>query len=331
MRTALLHSLIALSTLLLAATPTGGGDDLSTLKGEIRIDGSSTVFPLSEAITEDFSKQARGVRATVGVSGTGGGFKRFCKGEIDACNASRPITKSEREACAQSGIEFIELPLAFDGLCVVVHPRNDWVKSLSVEQLRRIYGTKDTARTWKDLDPSWPDRPIKVYSPGTDSGTFDYFREVTVGKEGTIRPDMSVSEDDNVLVKGVEGETDAIGYFGFAYFKENSKLLRAVPIDGGKGAVAPSDATILDGTYAPLSRPLFVYVNRKSADRPEVTAFVGFAVSHAAELATEVGYTALPGTVGSVVQRNWASRRTGTQFLDAAGERVKGRLAEVYR
>ena len=330
MHRAILSSFLTLACALGFAAAERADEDLSKLKGEIKVDGSSTVYPLSEAITEDFSKQARGVRATVGVSGTGGGFKRFCKGEIDACNASRPITKAEREACEKAGIEFIELPIAFDGLCIAVHPKNDWVKSLTVDQVRRIYSAKDTVRTWKQLDPAWPDRPIKVYSPGTDSGTFDYFREVTVGKDGTIRPDMSVSEDDNVLVKGVEGDIDAIGYFGFAYYKENSKLLRAVAIDGGKGPVVPSDATILDGSYAPFSRPLFLYVNRKSADRSEVAGFVGYAIDHAAELAAEVGYTPLPKETGSVVARNWASRRVGTQFLDASGERVKGRLAEVY-
>jgi phosphate transport system substrate-binding protein len=331
MRRALRPTLVPIAALLLSAGMPTPDEDPSKLKGQIRIDGSSTVYPLSEAIAEEFSKAARGVRVTVGVSGTGGGFKRFCKGEIDACNASRPITKTEREACEKAGIQFIELPVAFDGLCIAVHPRNDWVRALTTDQIRRLYGAKDTARTWKDLDPSWPDRTIKVYSPGTDSGTFDYFREVTVGKDGTIRSDMSVSEDDNVLVKGVEGDIDAIGYFGFSYFKENSKLLRSVPIDGGKGPVTPSDATILDGTYSPFSRPLFVYVNRKSADRPEVAGFVGFAIRNAAELSAEVGYTPLPAAIGSVVESHWSARRVGTQFLDAAGERVTGRLAEVYR
>ena len=222
MTRAILQSVVCLTALLALAGAPSAGDDLSRLKGEVRVDGSSTVYPLSEAITEDFGKEARGVRATVGVSGTGGGFKRFCKGEIDACNASRPITKAEREACAQAGIAFIELPLAFDGLCIAVHPKNDWVKSLTVDQVRRIYSAKDTARTWKELDPSWPDRPIKVYSPGTDSGTFDYFREITVGKEGTIRPDMSVREDDNVLVKGVSDDQYAIGYFGLAYYTDTT-------------------------------------------------------------------------------------------------------------
>jgi len=305
--------------------------DLSELRGRVRIDGSSTVYPISEAVTEEFSRLARRVRATVGVSGTGGGFKRFCKGETDACNASRPITKSEVAACAKAGIEFIELPVAFDGLCVVVHPRNDWVHSLTMDQVRRIYSAKDSARTWRDLDPSWPDRAIRVYSPGTDSSIFDFFREVTVGKDGTIRADMSVSEDDNVLVKGVEGELDAIGYFGFAYYKENAQLLRAVPIDNGRGPVAASDATILDGSYAPLSRPLFVYVNRRSAEQPVTDAFVDFMLAHAAPLAKEVGYTPLPESLGQTVTRNWNARRTGTQLLDAKGDRVKGPLAEVYR
>jgi phosphate transport system substrate-binding protein len=331
MRRAILSMLMPLTALLLVAGGRLIPGDLSALSGQIRVDGSSTVYPISEAIAEEFSKEARKVRVTVGVSGTGGGFKRFCSGEIDACNASRPITKAEREACAKAGIEFIELPVAFDGLCIAVHPRNDWVKSLTLDQIRRLYGAKEPARTWKDLDPAWPDRAIKVYSPGTDSGTFDYFREVTVGKDGTIRSDMSVSEDDNVLVKGVEGDIDAIGYFGFAYYKENSKLLRAVPVDGGKGPVAPSDATILDGTYSPFSRPLFLYVSRKAADRPEVAGFVDFTIRKASDLSAEVGYTPLPPAMGSVVERNWTSRRVGTQFLDAAGERVKGRLADVYR
>jgi phosphate transport system substrate-binding protein len=297
----------------------------------VRIDGSSTVYPLSEAVAEEFSRLTRRVRTTVGVSGTGGGFKRFCKGETDACNASRPITNSEVEACARAGLEFIELPVAFDGLCIVVNPRNDWVRSLTVEQVRRLYSAKDPARTWRDLDPSWPDRPIRVYSPGTDSGTFDFFREVIVGRGGTIRSDMSVSEDDNVLVKGVEGELDSIGYFGFAYFKENAQLLRAVPLDGGKGPVAASDATILDGSYAPLSRPLFVYVNRRAADLPAVNAYVDFMLTHAATLAEEVGYTPLPGALGQAATSVWNARRTGTQMLNARGERVSGPLMEVYR
>ena len=321
---------LALSIAALAAAPRAG-DDLANLKGEIRIDGSSTVYPITEAVTEDFSKAAKGVRATVGVSGTGGGFKRFCKGETDISNASRPITKAEVEACKSTGLEFIELPIAYDGLTIVVNRRNDWAKELSVEQLKRIFGATGTAKTWKDLNPAWPDRAIKVYSPGTDSGTFDYFKEVTVGKDGKIRADMSVSEDDNVLVNGVAGDQDAIGFFGFAYFQENSEKVHAVAIDGGKGAVMPSDRTILDGSYTPYSRPLFIYVNRKSAERPEVQAFVGFYLQQTAELAKSVGYTPLPESVRGTTATNWKARRAGTQFLDASGNKVSGTLANVYK
>jgi phosphate transport system substrate-binding protein len=326
--TALASLLLALTAL--AANPVAG-DDLSTLKGDIRIDGSSTVYPITEAVTEDFSKAAKGVHATVGVSGTGGGFKRFCKGETDISDASRPITKAELDACKSSGIEFIELPVAYDGLTIVVNPGNDWIKTISIEQLKRIFGASNTAKTWKDLDPAWPDRPIKCYSPGTDSGTFDYFREVTVGKDGKIRSDMSVSEDDNVLVTGVAGDRDAIGFFGFAYFTENRAKVRALPVDGGKGAVAPSEATILDGSYAPFSRPLFIYVNRKSADRPEVQGFVDFYLRKAGELVESVGYTPLPKPVYAGATANWKARRTGTQFLDAAGNKVAATLTAVYK
>ena len=323
-------STLLLSLAALAASPIAG-DDLAGLKGDIRIDGSSTVYPITEAVTEDFSKLAKGVHATVGVSGTGGGFKRFCKGETDISDASRPITKAEADTCRSSGIEFVELPVAYDALTIVVNPANDWMKSVSVDQLKRIFGASNTAKTWKDLDSSWPDRPIKCYSPGTDSGTFDYFREVTVGKDGKIRSDMSVSEDDNVLVNGVEGDRDAIGFFGFAYYTENKGKLRAVPVDGGKGAVTPSDATILDGSYSPFSRPLFIYVNRKSADRAEVQAFVDFYLRQATELAKSVGYTPLPAPVQATAAANWKSRRTGTQFLDAAGNKVAGALPSVYK
>ena len=301
------------------------------LKGAVRVDGSSTVFPISEAVAEDFGKTAPAVKVTVAVSGTGGGFKRFCKGETDISNASRPITRSEAAACGDTKIEFIELPIAYDGLCVVVHPSNDWVKHLTVPQLRRIFGSTDTARKWKDLDPTWPDRTIRVFSPGTDSGTYDYFSEVVVGKEGKMRSDMSVSEDDNVLVTGVAGERDAIGFFGYAYARENASRVRAVPVDGGKGPVKASDETITDGTYTPFSRPLFIYVNRASAAMPQVAAFVDFQLGQGADLVKEVGYTPLPASLLDRARTNWKARRTGTQFLDAAGEKRHGPLADLYR
>lgn len=321
----------AVALLCVAASKPQSGSQLATLKGEIRVDGSSTVYPITEAVAEDFSKSAKGVRTTVGVSGTGGGFKRFCKGETDISDASRPITKSEAETCKSANIEFVELPVAYDGLCIAISKQNTWATKLTVEQIKKIYSASGTAKTWKDLDSAWPDRAIKVYSPGTDSGTFDYFKEVTVGKDGKVRSDMSVSEDDNVLVNGVAGDRDAIGYFGFAYYVENKDKLTAVAVDNGKGAVLPADATILDGSYEPFSRPVFIYVNRKSADRPEVGAFVDFYLQQAAALSKEVGYTPLPESIYGTARTNWKARRTGTQFLDAKGDKASGSLANVYK
>jgi phosphate transport system substrate-binding protein len=321
----------AIALLSVAASAPQSGSQLATLKGEIRVDGSSTVYPITEAVAEDFSKAAKGVRTTVGVSGTGGGFKRFCKGETDISDASRPITKTEAETCKSANIEFVELPVAYDGLCIAISKQNTWATKLTVDQIKRIYSASGTAKTWKDLDSAWPDRAIKVYSPGTDSGTFDYFKEVTVGKDGKVRSDMSVSEDDNVLVNGVAGDRDAIGYFGFAYYVENKDKLVAVAVDDGKGAVLPTDATILDGSYEPFSRPVFIYVNRKSADRPEIGAFVDFYLQQAAALSKEVGYTPLPESIYGTARTNWKARRTGTQFLDAKGDKVSGSLANVYK
>jgi phosphate transport system substrate-binding protein len=318
--------LLASAAALLAA----GSQDKATLKGTIKIDGSSTVFPITEAVAEEFRKESPKVRATVGVSGTGGGFKRFAAGEIDIADASRPIKKAESEAASKAGVEYIELPVAFDGLTIVVNKKNTWCNSLTVDQVKKIYTAAEPAKTWKDLDANWPAKPIKVYSPGTDSGTFDYFKEVTVGKDGAIRSDISVSEDDNVLVRGVEGDEGAVGFFGCAYYFENKDQLKAVAIDGGKGPVAVSVEAVENGTYAPFSRPLFIYVNKKSADRPEVAAFIQFYLSEAAELAGEVGYVKLPGTIYAKVTANWEKRRTGTQFTKPNGDSVTGSLANVY-
>jgi phosphate transport system substrate-binding protein len=325
-----LRPLLVLLPLLLALGP-ADPPDLDALRGRVRADGSSTVYPITEAVAEEFAQVARRVRVTVGVSGTGGGFKRFCTGLTDVSNASRPITATEVRICHEHGVEFIELPVAYDGLCVVVNPANDWVKQLNVDQIRRIYGSKDTARTWRELDPAWPDRPIRVYSPGTDSGTFDYFREVVVGSKGTTRSDMSVSEDDNILVTGVAGDRDAIGFFGFAYFVENRDKVKAVPIDGGAGPVIPSDQTIIDGTYVPFSRPLLVYVNRRSAERADVRAFMDFYLQECPVLVPDVDYTNLPDEIMERVRANWRSRRTGTQFLTPGGDKARGTLLEVYR
>jgi phosphate transport system substrate-binding protein len=317
----------AILTCVLGAAAT---QDPPALRGAIRIDGSSTVYPITEAVAEEFSKEAAKVNVSVGISGTGGGFKRFCVGETDITDASRPITPSEVTLASEKKVEYIEIPVAYDALTVVVNPKNDWVKSLTVDQVRKIYSAAGTAKTWKDIDPSWPDRPMKVFSPGTDSGTFDYFKEVVIGKDGNVRSDMSVSEDDNALVMGVSGNVDGIGYFGLAYYEENQSKLRAVPIDGGKGPVAPSVKSVNDGTYTPLSRPLFIYVNRKSADRTEVQAFVDFYLKEAGELAKEVGYVNMPDEILARAKARWASRKTGTVFV-ADGKKVEGAFSTLYR
>jgi phosphate transport system substrate-binding protein len=315
-------------SLLAAAAP----QDVKTMKGSIRADGSSTVYPLAEAVAEEFRKEAPGIRVTVGLSGTGGGFKRFTTGEVDISNASRPIKKSEVDVATKNSIEYIELPVCYDGLSIVIHPKNTWVKALTVPQLKKIFSATDSAKTWKDVDASWPATAIKIYSPGTDSGTFDYFKETVVGKDGKIRADLTASEDDNTLVSGVSGDENAIGFFGCAYYFENKDKLKIVPIDGGKGPVTPTHETIVNGTYAPFSRPLFIYVNKKAAtEKPEVRAYVDFFLNNAGKLANEVGYVALPDTVYATAKKNFKDLRTGTQFMTATGEDVSGRVTDVYK
>ena len=328
LRSATIASLVVASTALLAA---GTQDaDLKSLKGAIKVDGSSTVYPITEAVAEEFNKAASKVRVTVGISGTGGGFKRFAAGEIDIADASRPIKKAECDTASKSKVDYIELPVAYDGLTIVVHPKNTWCTSLTVDDIKKIYSASGGVKSWKDVNAAWPDKPIKVYSPGTDSGTFDYFKEVTVGKDGSIRSDISVSEDDNVLVRGVAGDENAIGFFGCAYYFENKGKLKSVAVDGGKGAIAPTTETIENGSYAPFSRPLFIYVNKASAEKPEVAAFIDFYLKNAAELATEVGFVRLPAEISTKVAANWSKRRTGTQFTTPEGETVHGSLAQVY-
>ncbi len=312
-----------LSTLAIAATALALGD----LKGNIRVDGSSTVFPITEAVAEEFAAEQPNVNVTVGVSGTGGGFKRFCSGEIDIADASRPIRHSEMELAAKHGVEFIEVPVAYDGLTIVVNKQNTWASELSVDNLKQIFSAQGTARTWKDVNPSWPAEPILAYSPGTDSGTFDYFKEVVLGKDGKARSDMSVSEDDNALVLGVSGNKYAIGFFGCAYYFENADKLTAVKVNG----VAPSVETIENGTYAPFSRPLFIYVNAKAAAQPQVKAFVEFYLSHAADLVGDVGYVKLPAAVYGKVSRNWAAGRLGTQFTTSDGTTITTPFTATYQ
>lgn len=283
----------------------------------VRVDGSSTVFPISEAIAEEFMT-SNSADVVVGVSGTGGGFAKFCAGEIDVTGASRPIKTEELEACAANGIEFIELPVAYDALTVVVNPANTWADSMTVEQLRTLWEPSAEGRitSWNQLDPSWPDLPIELFGPGTDSGTFDYFTDEIVGEEGASRGDYTASEDDNILVVGVQQNEGALGYFGYAYYQENRSTISSVAIDSGNGPVSPSPQTVNNGTYAPLSRPIFIYVNSEAANRPEINAFVNYYLTNAPSLVPFVGYVPLSdaayelgmdlferGVVGTVYQQ----------------------------
>ena len=274
------------------------------LTGTIEIDGSSTVFPITQAVAEEFQKSHSDVRVNVGISGTGGGFKRFAAGETDISDASRPIKDSEAQTAADNGVEYIEFQVAIDGLSVVVNEDNTWVDYLTVEELDMIWNPNSTVFRWNDIREEWPDQPIHLYGPGTDSGTFDYFTEVIVGEVDASRADFTASEDDNVLVQGIAGDQYALGYFGYAYYVENTDTLKIVPIDSGSGPVTPSDATINAGQYTPLSRPLFIYVSKVALARAEMKSFVRFYMENAIQLVTEVGYTPYPS---SVYQQNLAT------------------------
>jgi len=276
-----------------AACGGGGGDDAGGLSGTIQIDGSSTVFPVSQAMAEEFQIANPGVRVTVGVSGTGGGFQKFCNGETAISNASRPISDSERERCVAEGVEPIELTVAWDGLTVVVHPTNDWATCMTVEELRRVWQPGSTIRSWSEIRDGWPDAPLVLYGADTDSGTFDYFTEAIVGEEDASRADYTASADDNVLVLGVSGDPGALGYFGYAYYEQNRDKLKVVEIDGGNGCVAPTRPAVEDGSYTPLSRPLFIYVRSDALERPEVRAFVEFYLDSGEALVPETGYVPL--------------------------------------
>ena len=293
----------------------------------VRVDGSSTVFPITEAVAEEFQKKNPNIRVTVGISGTGGGFKKFSVGETDLNDASRPIKSQEISMASENGIEFIELPVAFDGISVLVNPGNEFVDSLTVEELRKIWQPGSTVMKWSDIRANWEDRALNLYGPGTDSGTFDYFTEAVNGKSQACRADFTASEDDNVLVQGIAGDPNALGFFGYAYYGENRSRLKAVPIDAGKGPVAPSVQTINDGSYEPLSRPIFIYVTRKASERPEVSAFVKFYLENAPQLVTEVGYVPLPDRVYQLALERFEKRATGSVF--ASGHMVGMSLEDL--
>jgi len=282
----------------------------------IKIDGSSTVYPISEAVAEEFQKVSK-VKVTVGESGTGGGFKKFCRGETDISDASRPIKQKEIQECNAAGVQFIELPIAYDALTVVVNPKNDWVKSLSVAELHEMWKSGSSVKSWKQVNAAFPDEKMALFGPGTASGTFDYFTEAINGKAQSSRSDFTPSEDDNVLVQGVASNKGAIGYFGYAYYDENKDKLRAIPIVAKAGAapVMPSAETVMNGSYQPLSRPLFIYVNATvAAFKPEVKEFVNFYLANAPKLVKEVKYVPLPAEDYTAVTAHFKAMKPGTGF-----------------
>jgi phosphate transport system substrate-binding protein len=284
----------------------------------VKVDGSSTVFPITEAVAEEFQKAKKGaIKVTVGISGTGGGFKKFCRGEIDISDASRPILKKEMDDCKAAGIEYFELPVAFDALTVVVNPKNSFIKTLTVAELKKMWepGAQGKVTRWNQVNPAWPDAPMKLFGPGADSGTFDYFTEAIVGKSKSSRGDFTASEDDNVLVQGVSRDVNGLGYFGYAYYIENKDKLKAVPIVNEKGQpVEPSMEAVLRGAYSPLSRPIFIYVNAKSLGKPEVREFVEFYLKHGSKLAREVKYVPLPDVAYTTGWDHIQKGKKGTVF-----------------
>ena len=309
---------------------TVGGD--ANLKGMITADGSSTVAPISEAMAEEFQAANPDVRVTVGTSGTGGGFKKFLNNETDISNASRPIKDSELEMAEKNGVTYVELPIAYDGLTVVVNPQNTWVDYLTIEELHKIFSPDSKITKWSEVRAGWPAEEMKIFSPGADSGTFDYFTEVVNEDAGASRQDgIQFSEDDNVLVTGVSGEKGGIGYFGFAYFEENASKLKAVPIVNPEtgSPVMPSFESIQDGSYAPLSRPLFIYVRSDVMDRPEITAFVKFSLSaENAGLIKEVGYVALPQDLVDMSWQRYESKKLGTMYSEGSSGSLKDLMSK---
>lgn len=305
----------------------------SNLSGTVTVDGSSTVFPISEAMAEEFQKANPGVRVTVGKSGTGGGFKKFCNGETDISNASRPIKPEEVELCKQGNIEYIEVPIAYDGLSVVVNPQNNFVECLTVEELNKMWepSAQGKISTWNQIRASFPNERIGLYGAGTDSGTYDFFTKAITGEEGKSRGDYTASEDDNTLVQGVSADKSGIAFFGYAYYENNQDKLKLVGIDGGKGCVKPSAQTINDGTYQPLSRPEFFYVKKTAATRPEVKAFVEYQLNPAnKKLISEVGYVPLPDELMSEVQSRFQAGKVGSVF-EGKGSQIGVTLKDLLK
>lgn len=318
--TAVNATAMALAGALLISSPSIA---LAQSEPVIKVDGSSTVFPITEAVAEEFQKSKAGkVRVTVGISGTGGGFKKFCRGETDVQDASRPITKGEMETCRAANIKYFELPIGFDAMAIVVHPKNDWIKTANIAELKKMWEPEAQGKVmkWKDVNPAWPDQPLKLFGAGSDSGTFDYFTEAVVGKAKSSRGDYTASEDDNTLVQGVANDKFALAYMPYSYYEENKKKLKLLAVDGGdkapkkNTAVLPSTKTVEDGTYFPLSRPIFIYVSETSAKRPEVMEFANFYLTNGPKLVPQAKYVALPKKAYDTATEHLKKGRVGTAF-----------------
>jgi phosphate transport system substrate-binding protein len=294
------------------------GLSMSASGAEIKIDGSSTMFPITVTVAKNFQEAKKeAIPITVDISGTGGGFAKFCKGEIDIANASRPIQRKEMKACEKAGVRYVELPVAFDAVTVVANPKNDWSKTMTVAELKKIWepAAEGKITRWNQVNPAWPAEPFKLFAPDPASGTFDYFTQAIVGKTKSSRIDATTSEDDNILVQGVAGDRNSLGYLGFGYYAENKDKIRAVGIDNGSGEpVMPSVETVEDGTYQPLSRPIFIYVNMKAAEKPEVKEFVEFYMKNASSLARGAHYFPLPPRAYRANMEFFRTKRLGTVF-----------------
>ncbi|ODS56034.1 MAG: hypothetical protein ABS36_06260 [Acidobacteria bacterium SCN 69-37] len=327
---------------LVVASGCSSGDQQTPGEGAapsvIAVDGSSTVFPITEAVAEEFQKQNHGMRVTVGVSGTGGGFQKFCRGETVISNASRQILAAEIEACKAASVSFIELPVAYDGMAVVVHPSNTWATSMTVVELKRLWepAAQGKVLRWNQVRATWPAQEIHLFGAGVDSGTFDYFTEVINGKAKSSRGDYTSSEDDNILVQGVGGDQFALGYMGLAYYEENKTRMKLVAVDdgnpnNGQGPILPSIETVRGGTYRPLSRPVFIYVNAAALERPEVNEFVSYYVESASDLIREVGYVPLADVEQELVRQRFAAKTLGTMFDPAMGMQTEQTLEQRLR
>jgi phosphate transport system substrate-binding protein len=322
---------LACLALLPAAVACGGGGSTdrgaSSAPSDIKVDGSSTVFVVSEAVAEEFRSAESNIRVTVGQSGTGGGFQKFCRGETDISDASRPIRPAEIETCKQAGINFVELPIAYDGIAIVVNPKATWIGDIRTDELKTLWAPEAQGKIarWSQVRKGWPDREIHLFGAGVDSGTYDYFTEAINGKEGASRGDFTSSEDDNVLVQGVAGDELALGFLPFAYYNENSQRLKLIPVDNGKphdgnGPIAPSFETIRNGTYQPLARPLFIYASEKALSRPEVQRFIEFYLANVGKLAEEVGYVQLGDEGYRLVANHFKEKRLGTIFGEGGSQ-----------